>query len=224
MKKKTLKDTELVYTVNNKKYHNPKKGKISRYKNMIINRETALECSEKETCQLKPFCKKNGDLPCYGILAETVFKDSYPFHKRQEKQWDEHSSNWFVQQIQHVQECSTRKFTHFRFNEVGGIRGVIDMLKIATIASQISKLGIVTFMYTTRKDIWELMGNWITEHTSLVVNGSGFMAHNNYKVVPEDYVLQQGEIFCNDNCHICRACKGRNGLTICSKIRHDTEG
>jgi len=130
------------------------------------------------------------------------------------------NSAWYHDQIKGIQGRAHKKITHHRLNEAGEMKDLGCVLKACNLAKDNEKLGIKTFTYTSRQDLWEKYKTAITHSTGIVINGSGFMAHNEYRVVPQDYVAQKGEYWCPDKCYNCRMCKERLGVVILSKERH----
>lgn len=205
---------KLEYSTDNDKYKAPQ-GKNTKQRVLITNMESATNCTGKKlgTCQLPD------NVTCYAECAEIQYPDCRPYRERQAKQWQTKGISWYSEQIKGIQDRARKKYTHHRLNESGEIATTNDMTKAVEIANRNEKIGIKTFIYTSRKDIFEQTKTWYREN-ALVVNGSGFMAHNEYRVVSEGYVAQENEYWCPDKCYNCRMCKERLGITILSKQRH----
>jgi len=212
-----FKRDKLHYADGNQKYL--KHGRKNRQRVMIVNQGSAIDCPSRKLglCQLP-----NPKL-CYAYEAEIRYPASRKFKKNQGKQWDRLSSCDFMSIIGKIQNRKTKKFTHLRFAEASDFRGAWDVVKLYHIAEGVKvHSNMNTFVYTAREDIFSsvLVKALSAKFPSLVVNGSGFMVHNEYRVVPADYKPKhKKEIWCRDNCHICRACKVRGGFTILTKVR-----
>lgn len=204
----------LEHSVNNDKYKAPK-GKKQTHNVLITNMGTASECPERKA----GFCQLKRETDCYAWRAEKRFEKCKAYRERQGKQFEEHTIQWYVDEITGIQARKRAKLTHHRWNESGGLRDEHDLATIAVLANDTKKLGIETFTYTSRQDIWEKIGHKVTDNSEIVVNGSGFMAHNEYRVVPKDYQKKENEYWCPDKCYNCSMCKKRLGITILAKER-----
>jgi hypothetical protein len=208
-----MKKERLKYSIDNDKYKDHS-GR-SKQRVLITNMSSATDCEGKKrgTCQLKEGTK------CYAECAEIQYKSVLPYRRAQEKQWMNHSSIWFNDQIKGIQRRARKKITHHRINEAGEVKGRNCWIKSCNIALSNKRIGIKTFTYTSNKELFTQCRNEI-DSSPLVVNGSGFMAHNEYRVVTEGYTAGPNEYWCPDKCYNCQLCKKRLGVVILSKARH----
>lgn len=210
-----VKDT-LEHKIDSFKYK-AKPGKKRVHRVLITNSGPCSTCPGKTSgdCQLPP------GTTCYGEIPERQYPNCRPSRERQEIQWNTKSTAWYIKQIRGIQSRAKIKLTHHRLNEVHDWRNQSDMLKSAAIARANSKIAVKTFTHTSRKQIFTRRKySKKIQDSTLVVNGSGFMAHNEYRVVPDDYQAQDNEYWCPDNCNKCSLCKVRGGWTILAKARH----
>jgi len=212
-------EEKLEYKISSKKYSVPK-GCTRHIRNvdrvLVTNSGPTTTCPGKLSgdCQLPP------GTTCYGHIPERQYPKCIPYRIRQEKQWNSKNSSWYSDQIRGLQSRAQKPITHHRMNEVHDWRHVNDVLKTCNIAKNNKKIGIETFTYTSRRALWEECRTAITANSPLVVNGSGFMAHNEYRVVSPGYVAQKNEYWCPDKCYQCKMCKKRLGITILALPRH----
>jgi hypothetical protein len=213
---------KLHYTDDNLKYlkgHVRKGSTLQKQRVMILNQGSAHECPSRKLglCQL-PDHKK-----CYAYQQEKRYSASLPFKNCQKRQWERLTAREFVKRISVIQVGKNRKFTHMRFAESSDFRGAWDVVKLYHIAEGLrSHCKMETFVYTARSDIFSgvLVKALSVKFPSLVVNGSGFMVHNEYRVVSADYKPKhKKEVWCKGKCHICRLCKVRGGFTILTVCR-----
>jgi hypothetical protein len=148
-----------------------------------------------------------------------MYPSVYPHRKAQEKQWLEKDAQWFKLQIATIQSKAKKKITHHRINEAGEMKDINCLWKAEDIAAFNKVIGIQTFTYTSRQDLWKEVEH-LKNDLNIVINGSGFMAHNEYRVVPEGYKAQKNEYWCPNKCDKCQLCKKRLGVTILAKARH----
>lgn len=213
----------LYYTPGNEKYMKrvgKKKTKSGvRQEVMIINICSAHNCPSRKL----GFCQLKNPNDCYALQAEKMYPDCKPFRDKQEKQWDENGAHWFISRIAKIQAKKRKKITHIRFDEAGDFKSSFDVLKMADIAKAVKKIGISTFTYTARRDLMEKQNirGLFRVAPELVVNGSGFMVHNEYRTVSVNYKPKhKKEVWCRNNCHICKMCKKKLGITILAPERN----
>ncbi|GAG11400.1 unnamed protein product [marine sediment metagenome] len=121
---------------------------------------------------------------------------------------------------------------YLRFNESGDIRGTNDLSKMCFIARWLKELHIKVYTYTASKQLFPL--NWFKlsnqlkqinklSHNNLVINGSGFMLHNNYKVNNSNTITSNNSIpiykICCGSCVNCNYCKTATNSVINTKLR-----
>lgn len=168
---------------------------------LIFNFTAAIDCPADELGLCPVFNK------CYAKKAERQYRDVLAYRRPQEEVWDCHTASSFAKAFMVV--AKSKKKTHiqyFRFSEAGDLRHQEDADKLANVAYYLSSEGITTYGYTARRDLdlTKLMGN-------AIVNGSGFMASNQFKAVEE---RTHKNPFCPGSCRGCRLCKIRHGREI----------
>lgn len=71
----------------------------------------------------------------------------------------------------------------------------------------------VLYTYTARPDL-----DYTRRSENLVINGSGFMVDNEYKVVKA--ITGKGDAVCRASCLGCMFCKEKGGRVIECQLRH----
>jgi hypothetical protein len=174
------------------------------YNTIIFNIGSAHNCISAKLglCQLKDSNK------CYAYRAEKQYKTVLTYRNRQLKYWDKVSVHQFIKDIGNIVNKSNIPIKYMRFNEAGEIRNKNDILKIDFIAKWLySEYGIITYMYTARIDMLPLL----KQLKNVVINGSGFMIHNEYKAVDK---ITNKKNMCIGNCNICNKCKHASNRTV----------
>lgn len=206
--------TLVECTLGNSKY---KHSKTQKLRTMIVNMGSAHNCPSAKLglCQLANTSK------CYAFRDERMYKQCLPYRERQGAQWHANTGSDIAESLLAQNARLRKKVTHLRLNESGDFADIEDFQKACEVAEKLHKMaGIETFVYTARRDLVtpELLET--AKKCHLTVNGSGFMAHNNYRVVPKGYKpAKKTEFFCNSNCHVCKACKVPAGLTVLTECR-----
>jgi hypothetical protein len=177
----------------------------------IFNMTSAKDCPTRALGMCK-IC--NAGRQCYALKAERLYPQVLPYRKRQAAFWAGNTASalakFFVHELFYKKH--KHRITALRFNESGDLRGPGDLDKINRIARELAPHGIVVYFYTARLDI---IAKYTTplEH-NIVIQGSGFMAHNKFKAVSKDYKLQGQEVFCPGDCRICKLCLERGQRVI----------
>lgn len=165
---------------------------------MIINMGPAANCPAGK----KDLCKFYKNKKCYAMKAERAYKESRAFRKRQAEYWQSTPADQIAAEINAIQERKRKPFKNIRFNEAGDFYNQKCVKKLSRIADLVN---IPIYTYTSRRDLkFDNLSN------NLVITGSGFMVHNNFKVVPNP----KGRYICARNCRICNLCKKRRGIII----------
>lgn len=114
---------------------------------------------------------------------------------------DNHMAEWFANELVRRNKLSrTHPMRFLRWNESGDMKSLDHFLFIDEIADILhEKIGAISVVYTKRKDLWEKFKD-IRKSKWLIVNGSGFMADNNFKAVDE---FSKGKCHCPSNCEQC---------------------
>jgi hypothetical protein len=167
---------------------------------LILNITSALNCPSKRLglCNVAKYC--------YAIADELQYNKHLPqFHEQQAKYWDSLSVVEYSNQVNEI--IKKHHINYVRFNESGDFKNQADVRKLDYISKRII---VPVYAYTKRSDL-----NFTKINNNLTINGSGFMVHNNLKVVSE----YTSKIQCKGDCRICQLCKSRKGIVIQEKIR-----
>ena len=108
---------------------------------------------------------------------------------------------WFANElIRRNNRSRTHKLKYFRWNESGDLKTLKHFLFVDEVSDILYReIGTVSAIYTKRKDLWEKFKD-IRKSEGLIVNGSGFMADNNFDAVEE---FSEGKKHCISNCVKC---------------------
>lgn len=143
---------------------------------------------------------------CYAAKAERMYKATLPYRQRQTVIWSLTSPDRFARKVLEANSRARIKCTAFRFNESGDFWGQACVDKMSKIADILWEGGIQTYTYTSRSDLdFSNVG-------LLVVNGSGFMVHNNFYIV--DKFMSGDEHRCRGDCSVCSMCMHPLGFNI----------
>lgn len=167
---------------------------------LIFNMNAAVDCPADELGLCPVF-----DI-CYARKAERQYRDVLNYRRLQEEVWKMTGPGEFVAAFVAVAKSKSRPVLYFRFSESGDFESQADVDKMAEIARLLSLEGIKTYGYTARRDLC-LEG--LREFA--VVNGSGFMASNEFRAVPE---FTKKNLRCPGDCRGCTLCKRPLGRVI----------
>lgn len=182
---------------------------------LIFNMTSAMNCPSRKLglCQLE-----NPD-KCYALKFEKLRKNVKNCHLFQEEFWANmswHAMAIFIKaELEKAGKSKAKKkldTNYIRFNTSGDFRNTHDIFRLIDIACFFPK---VTFYgYTARKDLFtqEIL-NALPQN--IVVTGSGFMLHNEFRAVKE---ITPGAITCPGDCSKCNLCKKRLGVVIENKL------
>jgi hypothetical protein len=180
---------------------------------LIMNITSATDCMSRKlgTCQVPLNA-------CYALKAEKQYKQVLPYRRRQEGKWDALSAEEIAEDLKLIASRARKVPVHFvRMQESGDFRHMGDVVKMSRIADLL-KGHLRVYTYTARKDLFQTP---IRTSDNLVINGSGFMVDNNFKVVNEDQ-LQPGAKcrgIKGGGCFGCLLCKARGGKVIQEVLR-----
>jgi hypothetical protein len=115
--------------------------------------------------------------------------------------------------------CSVKDFVRYinpsaiylRISESGDFRSQTDVQKISDIADALIPDSILVYGYTARHDL-----DFSRLSSNLVLNGSGFMIHNQFTAVADTSDVEG--FVCPSNCRICNVCTRPRGRHIFVKI------
>lgn len=169
---------------------------------LIFNITSATECPSKKLglCQLCDSSK------CYALKAERMYKQVLPYRRQQAIYWAKTSLSRRVYDIFWTKERH-KAVKYIRINDSGDLRTQKDFDDIKDIARAIPE--VVFYLYTARKDL-----NLKHNVKNLVVNGSGFMADNCFKVLYKGENKLFREDLCPGSCSNCTLCKKAQGRVI----------
>lgn len=112
-----------------------------------------------------------------------------------------HMSEFFANElIKRHNNAKTHKMKYLRWNESGDCKSLEHLIFVDEVADILFKeIGAISVIYTHRKDLWEQFKP-IRKSKALIVNGSGFMADNNFKAVEN---FSGNSENCSSNCEMC---------------------
>ena len=149
---------------------------------------------------------------CYAWKEEKRWKNCYNHREESTMYWNEHTSTQFVDDLLLTIIKEQRTVTALRFNEAGDLGDIIDLMKIHEIAKKLKKYNIKVYIYTAREDLYNM---YKMKNDNLCINGSGFMADNNFMAVNTDDIVSTKYIkVCNGNCRLCTLCLEKNNYVI----------
>jgi hypothetical protein len=157
----------------------------------IFNLSSANDCPSKRL----GLCEHPD--ACYAMKAERQYKVSRLYRDRQAEVWLRLSAEEFISQFLDLAGRKRIKLTCLRFCESGDLHSQDCLTKMVTIANALAEHGIQCYTYTARRDLD------FSDIGKLVVNGSGFMVSNNFRMVPE---LTGSNLACHGNCEGCSLC------------------
>ena len=177
---------------------------------LIFNMSTAYNCesAKKGLCKVRDIC--------YALKAEAQYNISAPKYRESQRLYYRlNSAHDIVLDILKKVQKEKIKTEYIRFNESGDFYDVEDVQKLKKIAElfkmTFSLYDIKIYGYTARYDLKdEIMKD---KPDNLIINGSGFMLDNNFKVVDntDNYIP---ESVCTGNCKECNLCKEIKGQHI----------
>ena len=143
---------------------------------------------------------RGGDGSCYCIKAERQYNASLECRRANEKAFGYIVDNDLLAEYTYgllcgVKQATTNKMSTLRFNESGDIVDRNWLRAMDYVATHLTDIGIMTYCYTHRDDL-----DYDNLET-LVVNGSDFMIHNEFRVV--DKFTGENYKCCGD-CGLCR--------------------
>ena len=175
----------------------------------IFNLCSATDCPSIKLGLCQAFNAK-GRCICYALKAEKRFPGTIlPFRRRQEKVWDSLSAVDFAEQFLTVIARRRTRTTALRINESGDFRSQADVVKLSDIARLLSYHGIKVYGYTARKDL-----DFSNVHSNLVINGSGFRVHGEFRMITKRSEKPKGYGMCCGDCSKCRRCL--KGMLTCN--------
>jgi len=169
---------------------------------LILNITSARDCVSAKLglCQLCDSSK------CYALKAERMYPSVLPYRQAQTEQWDSLSAQQLAAGLlAKARAKRSNPIKYVRLQESGDFRTQADVDKAEAMARLLNAEGITTYTYTARRDLD------FSQCVALVVNGSGFMASNEFKAVAS---YSPKAIKCKGACLNCQLCKVSRNLTI----------
>lgn len=171
---------------------------------LIVNMGSATDCPSRKL----GYCQLENPSACYALKAERMYPNVLPSRREQSGIWGMLTAQEVATDIL-TRVCSSyykHPITFLRYSEAGDFLEQADVDKMSEIADALKDAGIRVYGYTAR---WDLDYSQVS--TNMVVIGSGFMVHNEFRAVPHS----TGEHpVCPGNCRTCRLCKESRGIVI----------
>lgn len=189
---------------------------------MIINLGTWFNCPGRKEgfCEL---CEK-----CYDKSPEVRFKERIKDRLEHEIFFRAHTAEELIRiilvNIDFWNNHHRTKIKNIRWSEVGDLRNQEDLDKVIDISNEIfRRRNIKSYIYTHNQSL----DFWSKERPGLVINGSGFMVDNEYRVVEkgkreEEYntledISNKRDCICD--CTKCGYCLEKNGFILIEELR-----
>lgn len=172
----------------------------------IFNISSATDCESNK----KGLCQLINTNKCYALKAEKMYKQVIPYRNRQNKFWKKCTAEEFVEIF--LKTKKNKNIKYLRINEAGDFITQKCVDKADKIAKLLSKYNIKVCCYTARKDL-----NF-SKKVHLVVNGSGFMVDNEFRITYDKNNLNADRknkiAVCIGDCNKCTLCTKSLGMTI----------
>jgi len=184
--------------------HNKKLGKQT----IVFNMGPAVNCPSKDL----NLCNLGNK--CYALKSEKMYKSVIPARQQQKKYWLNTDIDTIIKDIkEYIKNKPLIKY--FRFNESGDFFTKNCILKVFKIAKNIPQ--ITFYLYTHRIDLKGYFDK--NKPKNLIINGSGFMVDNNFKVITKEYLKNISrynitDSICCGSCIDCNLCKKIGKKTI----------
>lgn len=182
---------------------------------IIVNITPAMECSSLRLglCQVP-----KGE--CYAWHAEKQYPQCLPYRRRQTAVWDALSPDEIAEDIRNIKLKEEKRknavpVRYLRMQESGDFRNQADVDKVSRVADLLAGT-LRVYTYSARRDL-----DFSRISHNMIVNGSGFMATNNFKVCTE--LPPDAKAVCKcvtgGYCIDCKLCKTGGGKTIYEVLR-----
>jgi len=171
----------------------------------IFNMGPAKTCPSRKLGLCQAYV--DGKCVCYARGPEMRFpKTVLPHRQRQGRYWLSTTADNFLRRFDKARRRTT---TALRFNESGDFWGQGCVDKAETIARELAKDGITTYLYSARSDLS------YRKVRNLVVNTSGGWkksgTRGKFIMIPKGQSAPMGAVFCPGSCKSCTRCQ--HGLT-----------
>lgn len=163
----------------------------------VFNICSATDCPSRKLglCQVI-----NAGHRCYALRDEQFYTGPLAYRRRQERIWDSLSAEEFAEQFLEVIRARRHRTKALRLNESGDFRSQADVDKAADIARRLAPYKITVYCYTARRDLD------FAKAAPMVVNGSGFVVHGEFRFVRDKSEVPEGYGICRGNCRTCSRC------------------
>lgn len=171
----------------------------------IFNICSATDCPSLKLglCQVV-----NAGHKCYALRDEQFYTGPLGYRRRQEKLWDSLTAEEFAAQFVAVIQARRTPTKALRLNESGDFRSQADVVKASAIADILGESGVRVYCYTARSDL-----DFAGVSTNLVVNGSGFPVHGEFRFIRDVGQKPEGYGVCRGSCRTCARCL--RGMRTC---------
>lgn len=189
---------------------------------MIINLGTWFNCPGRK----EGFCELCTE--CYDKSPEVRFKERIKGRLEQEIFFRAHTAEELIKiilvNIDFWNNHHKTKIKNIRWSEVGDLRNQEDLNKVIDISNEIfNRRGIRSYIYTHNQSL----DFWSKDRHGLVINGSGFMVDNEYRVLPKEQIENEFKNLddlsnkreCICDCTQCNRCLEKNGFILIEEIR-----
>jgi hypothetical protein len=210
---------------------------------LILNLGSASYCPSARLglCDLAPK-RFGGSGKCYALKAERMYPGSRAFRAVQKFQWKELPPEIIADQIFKPILMASRlknKARHIKFirlNEASDFHSKDQVLKVDKVLRYLNEFCdlyhlpfVKLYTYSHRSDLFgDGVGKVLLNSLSpnFTINGSGFMAHNNFNVQnitrgerdKRENGKKVNKYTCLDDCTKCSLCKSSNQITIIQAI------
>lgn len=181
----------------------------------IASMESGTDCSSRKNghCDIGENCyvlKYESNKLMYKTI-ERRRKDEECIDYLVENDLADELSDWLIKRNN---SAKTFKLKFLRWNESGDCKSLEHFLFVEKVALKLfDEIGAISVIYTHRRDLWEQFKKIRKSEHCLIVNGSGFMADNNFKAVKE--FTMENDV-CSSNCVQCF----EDGLYYCYDIEN----
>lgn len=181
---------------------------------LIMNITSAADCMSRALglCQVPANA-------CYALKAEKQYPSVRPYRRAQTQIWDELSAEEIAEDLKIIAGRARKEpaIKFVRMQESGDFRHQDDLLKMSRIADLL-KGHLRIYTYTARRDLFETP---VRHSDNLVINGSGFMADNNFQVVNKDQLGPGPKCrgVKGGGCFGCLLCKTKGSRVIQEELR-----
>ena len=180
---------------------------------LIFNMGTAKACPSLKLGMCNAV--KTG-VKCYALKPEIQYKDRVVHYRTQQKEyWDSTSATKIANDI--VKKIWTRRgkaTKYFRFNEASDFHSQKDVDKLSKIAYKLKNFNIITFGFTSRKDLDFTDVNFLVKGSGFTIKTGG---NGTTTIVKKGENIPTGFFQCKESCKICDYCMTNDSKNIAFK-------